>query len=321
MSYYRLEVKIIGRSAGQSSVASASYRSGSKIHDERLDKTFDYSDKKGVERSLILAPAGSPDWVYDRSKLWNEVEAREDKQNNHATAQTARDVTIDFPRELSKEQRHELAIKFVQNEFVNKGMIADINFHNSTASDGGEKPHAHIMLTMRDFDGQEFGNKNRSWNNAVFTKDDYIKDKSDLVGLRGRYADYVNQTLADSGSSATVSHLTNAENGKEIKHQYQPTTIYQMDKQGAYNEVYFDRLKAKSEPINRRYMALITSPTAKKYQQLLEDYEYSKARRAVEVDTSNYIAPPSIAPPAPSWVDRINQQRQNIIDNSMDFDM
>ena len=294
MSYFRLEVKIIGRSSGQSSVASAAYRSGEKLHDERINKTFDYSEKKGVERSLILAPVGSADWVFDREKLWNAVEAREDKQNNHATAQVAREVAIDFPRELSKEQRHDLAINFVQNEFVAKGMIADICFHNTKASDGGEKPHAHIMLTMRDFDGQEFGNKNRSWNNAVFTKNDYIKDKSDLIGLRGRYADYVNNALSDSGSDVRVSHLTNAENGKEIKHEYQPIALYQMQARVVYNETFFNKLHDKADTI-KNYHASLKTVRGQGLKLGVEDYEYMKARRSVEVNTRADIAPPSQA--------------------------
>jgi MobA/MobL family. len=318
MSYYRLEAKIIGRSGGKSSVAAAAYRSAEKLHDKRIDKTFDYTRKQGVERSLILAPAGSADWVFDREKLWNEVEAREDRQNNHATAQLAREVAIDFPRALNKEQREALAIKFVQNEFVNKGMIADVSFHNTKASDGGEKPHAHIMLTMRDFDGQEFGNKNRSWNTAVFTKDDMIKDKSELIGLRGRYADYVNEALSDSGSNVRVSHLTNAENGKEIKHEYQPIEVYQMQQRGKYNQSFFDRLNAKADTIEN-YRASLKTVRAKGSKLGVEDYEYAKARRSVEVDTRLNISAPAIARPsslvdtptvaAPSWFNRMQQQR------------
>lgn len=295
MSYFRLEVKIIGRSSGQSSVASAAYRSGEKLHDERLGKTFDYSEKNGVERSLILAPENAPDWVYDRSKLWNETEAREDKQNNHATAQVAREVILDFPRELSKEQREAMAINFCKNEFVAKGMVADINFHNKTASDGGEKPHAHIMLTMRHINENGFeGNKARDWNNAVFTKDDYIKDKSDLIGLRGRYADYVNNALADSGSGVRVSHLTNAENGKEIKHEYQPIEVYQMQSRGVYNEAFFNRLHDKTATIEN-YQASLKTARGRGLKMGVEDYEYMKARRSVEVNTRADIAPPSQA--------------------------
>ena len=154
------------------------------------------------------------------------------------------------------------------------------------------------MLTMRDFDGEEFQGKNRSWNNAVFTKDDYIKDKSDLVGLRGRYADYVNEALADSGSHATVSHLTNAENDKEIKHEYQPIAIYQMDKRGVYNEALYSPLVEKqNHKINNAYMATINNSGFQKG--LADDWEYRQARRSVEVDTTTYIAPPAIAPPQP----------------------
>lgn len=34
----------------------------------------DYSCKKGVEHTEILAPEGAPAWVFDRQALWNSVE-------------------------------------------------------------------------------------------------------------------------------------------------------------------------------------------------------------------------------------------------------
>jgi hypothetical protein len=323
VSYYRLSVKIIGRSNNQSSVACAAYRSGEVLHDERINQTFDYSYKKGVEGSIILAPANAPDWVYDRGKLWNEVEKAETRINS----QLSREVTIDFPRELSKEQREDLAIKFVQNEFVSKGMIADIGFHNTIASDGGEKPHAHIMLTFREITPDGFGQKRREWNTAVFTKDDYIKDKSELVGLRATYADYVNAALADSGSHTRVSHLTNAENGKEIKHEYVPTFAYQMEQRGVHHEAYAESLRLKQAlQVNDNFKQVIKQPAVAKSlkgKAIIDDWEYIQARRSVEVDTRADISAPVIAPPAPSlsWVERMNQQQPNTLDNDYGFDI
>ena len=38
MAIYHLHVKVIGRKTGQSAVASAAYRSGSRLRDERLGR-------------------------------------------------------------------------------------------------------------------------------------------------------------------------------------------------------------------------------------------------------------------------------------------
>ena len=44
----------------------------------------------------------------------------------------------------------ELARKFVQEQFVAKGMIADLAFHSPEKEDGGiPNPHFHAMTTMR----------------------------------------------------------------------------------------------------------------------------------------------------------------------------
>jgi ATP-dependent exoDNAse (exonuclease V) alpha subunit len=296
--YYRLSVKIIGRSAGHSSVAAAAYRSGEKLHDDRTGLTHDYTQKKGVEGSVILAPDNAPAWVQDREKLWNEVERAENRINS----QLAREVVVCFPRELSKEQREELAKNFVQNEFVNKGMIADVSFHNTRADDGGENPHAHIMLTFREITPDGFGQKRREWNTAVFTKDDMIKDKSELIGLRATWADYVNEALTDSGSKTQVSHLTNTENGKEPARERIPQAIYQMDKRGVHNEAFFAGLQAKQAlQTNDNFKQVIKQPLVAKSLQgkkHLNDWEYIQARRSVEVDTTSYIAPPE--PPTPA---------------------
>src|SRR3546814_3883404 len=58
---------------------------------------------------------------------------------------------------------------FVVREFVERGMIADLNVHWDIGADGLAKPHAHVMLTMREIrvgeDGTaEFGAKVRDWN-------------------------------------------------------------------------------------------------------------------------------------------------------------
>jgi hypothetical protein len=175
------DVRIISRGAGRSAVASASYRSGSRIaappalrsvvasasyrsgellRDERAGKTFDYTRKEDVLYKDILVPDGAPTWTHDRQALWNQVEAVEKRKD----AQLARDIIAALPRELDRDQQIALLREFVEANFVAKGMIADVAIHDKLASDGGTNPHAHIMLTLRDVDAAGFGKKNRDWN-------------------------------------------------------------------------------------------------------------------------------------------------------------
>ena len=66
MAIYHLSVKVISRANGSSALASAAYRSASRLHDQRLDRDHDFSNKSGVVHSLEEAggpkrsvPAGS----------------------------------------------------------------------------------------------------------------------------------------------------------------------------------------------------------------------------------------------------------------------
>ena len=145
MAIYHFSAKVISRANGSSAVASAAYRSASELHDERLGRSHNFTDKTGVVYSEVMAPEGSPERWQDREALWNEVEAGEVRKD----AQLAREIEFSIPREMSQAQGVELARDFVQQEFVERGMVADLNVHWDIGPDGLAKPHAHVMLTMR----------------------------------------------------------------------------------------------------------------------------------------------------------------------------
>ena len=48
----------------------------------------------------------------------------------------AREVEFAIPREMTQAQGIELARDFVRSEFVDRGMIADLNVHWDMAEDG-----------------------------------------------------------------------------------------------------------------------------------------------------------------------------------------
>jgi ATP-dependent exoDNAse (exonuclease V) alpha subunit len=121
-----------------------SCRVRSRLHDERLDRDHDFTNKDGVVHSEVMLPEGALPEFADREKLWNAVEAAEKRKD----AQLAREVEFAIPRELNKQQGIGLAREFEEAEFVDKGMIADLNVHWDIGPDGEAKPHAHVMLTM-----------------------------------------------------------------------------------------------------------------------------------------------------------------------------
>lgn len=159
MAQFSMRVQVIKRSAGRSVIAAAAYRSGERLHDDRQGLVHDYSKRGGVERSEMLFPGDAPAWVcgISREAFWNAVDAGEKRKD----AQTAREVRLMIPRELDPSERIRLVRDYVERCFVAKGMVADVCWHNKTASDGRDQPHAHVMLTMRPLVAGGFGNKVR----------------------------------------------------------------------------------------------------------------------------------------------------------------
>ena len=77
MAIFHFSAKVIGRASGRSAVAAAAYRAGERLHDDRLDRDHDFTNKSGVVHSEILLPDNAPEEFADREKLWNAVEAAE----------------------------------------------------------------------------------------------------------------------------------------------------------------------------------------------------------------------------------------------------
>ena len=191
MAIFHFSAKVIGRSSGRSAVAAAAYRAGERLHDERIDRDHDFTNKAGVLHSEVMLPKGAPEAFADRATLWNAVETAEKRKD----AQLAREVEFALPRELSKKDNVTLAREFVKAEFVEKGMIADLNVHWDIGEDGKAKPHAHVMLTMRAVTKGGFGAKVRDWN------------KTSLIEQwRERWADHVNRALAERDIDARIDH-------------------------------------------------------------------------------------------------------------------
>ncbi|HMQ20233.1 MAG TPA: Ti-type conjugative transfer relaxase TraA, partial [Sphingopyxis sp.] len=210
MAIYHFSAKVISRAAGSSAVAAAAYRSADRLHDERLGRSHDFSNKAGVVHSEVLLPEGTPEEWRDRERLWNDVEAAELRKD----AQLAREMEFAIPREMTEGQGIELARDFVAREFVDRGMIADLNVHWDIGADGLARPHVHVMLTMREIrigeDGSaKFGAKVRDWNRTEL-----------LTHWREAWADHVNERLAALDIDARVDHRTLEAQGIDLEPQH-----------------------------------------------------------------------------------------------------
>ena len=113
MAIYHFSAKVISRANGSSALASAAYRSASRLYDQRLDRSHDFTNKSGVIHSEVMTPNNVPEQLRDRETLWNAVEAAEKRKD----AQIAREVEFAIPRD-GQGQAIELAHDFVREEFV-----------------------------------------------------------------------------------------------------------------------------------------------------------------------------------------------------------
>lgn len=191
MADYRLSAKIIGRSAGRSSVAAAAYRAGERLLDERTGLVHDYTRKGGVLHAEILAPDDAPDWMKDRAKLWNAVEVVERRKD----AQLSREIQLSLPHELDAEQNRNMLFSFIQSHFVDQGMIADVAIHAPDRGGDQRNIHAHVMLSTRVLTSDGFGNKNREWNT-----DEALKN------WRKSWAEHQNDQFRELGMEQRVDH-------------------------------------------------------------------------------------------------------------------
>ena len=121
IALYHFHVTQIKRSAGQSAVAAAAYRSGEKLHSEYYGEDSDYTRKGGVVCSEILLPPHAPPEYADRQTLWNAVEEAERGKK----AQLAYSFDIALQNEFSMQENIELVRQFLLEQFVSRGMVVD----------------------------------------------------------------------------------------------------------------------------------------------------------------------------------------------------
>ncbi|MBS0941140.1 MobA/MobL family protein [Lactiplantibacillus plantarum] len=161
MAIFHMSFSNISAGKGRSAIASAAYRSGEKLFDDKEGRRYFYA-RSIMPESFILTPKNAPAWASNREQLWNEVEKKDRKSNSRY----AKEFNVALPVELSESEQKELLTKYVQENFVDQGMVSDVAIHR----DHSDNPHAHVMLTNRPF------NSDGSW--GLKAKTQYIKDEN-----------------------------------------------------------------------------------------------------------------------------------------------
>ena len=222
MAIFHMSFSNISAGKGRSAIASAAYRSGKKLFDQKEGRSYFYA-RSVMPESFILTPKNAPAWASDREQLWNEVE----RKDRRANSRYAKEFNVALPVELSEDEQKELLTKYVQENFVDEGMVADVAIHR----DHPDNPHAHVMLTNRPFnpDGtwglkskrenilDENGNKTYTGNSRfprsrkVWLVDWDKKEK--ITEWRHNWAVSVNQVLEQKNIPDRISEKSFIEQG------------------------------------------------------------------------------------------------------------
>ena len=222
MAIFHMSFQNISAGKGRSAIAGAAYRSGEKLFDQKEGRRYFYA-RSVMPESFILTPKNAPEWASDREKLWNEVE----RKDRRANSRYAKEFNVALPVELSEDEQKELLTKYVQENFVDEGMVADVAIHR----DNLDNPHAHVMLTNRPFnpDGtwglkskrenilDENGNKTYTGNSRfprsrkVWLVDWDKKEK--ITEWRHNWAVSVNQVLEQKNIPDRISEKSFIEEG------------------------------------------------------------------------------------------------------------
>ncbi len=264
MAIYHLTTKAVSRAKGQSSIASAAYRSGEKIENERTGEIADYTRKQEVDHKEIIGFDGS------RSELWNKAEKAEKRKD----ATLAKEYEVALPKELNREQKIELAREYGNYLHERHKVAVDICIHKIDS----DNPHAHILTTTREVkNGNELGDKTaREWSDTKRKKHGLEGRKQDLLEARQKWEECANRALERAQVRERIDHRSLKNQGIDREPQiHVGATATAMERKGIQtergniNRSRMDLVKLKNE-FNQVHAQRVKLGAAKRVQQAQE---------------------------------------------------
>lgn len=154
------------RPRAASVVAASAYVGRRRLKSSVTGKTYDYRrGHSGVLHSEILLPEGADPRFGQPGRLWSAAERAEwvyDRKTKEwrfrLGGEMGRSYKIALPKEFTLDENIGLIREFVQREFVDRGLAAEIVIHPSDDSNTGNI-HAHVLVTSRPIQGKTFGNR------------------------------------------------------------------------------------------------------------------------------------------------------------------
>lgn len=216
MAIFHMQIKTVTRAQGRNALASAAYRAGEAIRDERTGVTYDHRKRQDVLHKEILLPSGlerggaAVDWARDRSALWHAAERSERQRNSRV----AREYMVALPAELSASQRVALA-RALSREISDRYNVAvDLAVHAPRPYGDPRNFHAHLLTTTREVTPEGLGAKTGlDMQGTVRAELGLPTSRQQFKALRERWAELANEALRNAHIPERIDHRSLAEQG------------------------------------------------------------------------------------------------------------
>lgn len=216
MAIFHMQIKTVTRAQGRNALASAAYRAGESIRDERTGVVYDHRKRQDVLHKEILLPSGLEgaggvmDWARDRSALWHAAEHSERQRNSRV----AREYMVALPAELSGEERVALARAFSREIADRYNVAVDLAVHAPRPYGDPRNFHAHLLTTTREVTPEGLGAKTGlDMQGTVRAELGLPPSRQQFKALRERWAELANEALHHAQVPERIDHRSLAERG------------------------------------------------------------------------------------------------------------
>lgn len=207
MAIFLMQINTVSRSSGRNAPASAAYRAGERLRNERTGAVYDHRNRRDVLHKEIFLPTSLQradarlDWARDRASLWNAAERTESREDSRV----AREYLVALPAELPAAQRVELARAFSREIADRYGVAVDLAVHAPRPFGDPRNHHAHLLSSTRAVTREGLGAKvGLDMNGTTRAELGLPTNRKEFAALRQRWAELVNEHLSAAHIEARV---------------------------------------------------------------------------------------------------------------------
>jgi ATP-dependent exoDNAse (exonuclease V) alpha subunit len=192
-------------------------------------------------------------WARDRATLWNAAEHAGRRRN----ALLAREVVVALHPEMSLSQRVQLTRSFAQDLADRYGSAVDVAVHFPRSTSDPRNHHAHLLMTSRQVTPEGLGARTILELSGQERRARGLRgSKDELLFMRERWANRVNEAFREAGLSSRVDHRSYAAQGIDREPKpYLPRKVFYAERSSgkttpagdAIRERYSQRVEAREK--------------------------------------------------------------------------